>query len=157
MILLTNPLQQWSGNKLYEIIMTMNSKISYLIILFLIILGLHLLGVFAGLYERQIPIDFPQHILAGVIFGLIWLRWLKPEARADFSKWIIFVSILGFVTLLGSLWEILEFVVWKLFPAFVNSFKFYSPTVGELLDDVVANLIGGVLVGLYAVRKKDHN
>jgi len=133
----------------------MKSKISNLIILTLVILTLHLIGVFAGLYERQIHIDIPQHILAGVMFGLVWLWWLKPETRADFSKWLIVVSTLGFTALIGAAWEILEFVVWKLLPTFANGFKFYSPTVGELLGDIVANLIGGFMIGFYAVRKKD--
>ena len=121
----------------------------------MIILGLHLTGIFAGLYESQIRIDFPQHVLAGVLFGLTWLWWLKPENKIDISKWLIIISTLGFAALLGSLWEILEFAVWKSLPAFANSFKFYSPTVGELLGDVIANLIGSLLVGLYAIRKKN--
>ena len=131
----------------------MNSKTFQLIILALIITGLHLAGIFLGLYERQIPVDVPQHVLAGVAFALVWLWWLKPEHKAGLSKGLVFVSILGFATLLGVAWEVLEFVVWKLFPTFAGGFKFYSPTVGELLGDVLANTAGSVLSGFFVLRK----
>ena len=131
----------------------MRNRISYLVLLASVVLSLHLIGIFAGLYENHIRIDVIQHILAGVIFGTIWLWWLKPE-NINISKTLIFISTVSFVALGSVLWEVLEFATSSLLPSFASSFKFYSPTVGELLSDVASGLVGGVSVGMYAVLRK---
>lgn len=129
----------------------MKSKISHIIFLLLIILALHLIGIFGGLYERGIEIDMPQHILGGVVLGLIWLHLLS---ETNFSRPIILISTIGFVAFVAVAWEVLEFTAWKIFPVFADSFKFYSPTVTDLLGDETSNLVGGILTALYTIRKK---
>ena len=131
----------------------MRSVIHYIIILILIILTLHLIGIFANLYEQGIQIDIPQHILGGIILGIIWLKVINLQFHFSLQKTVIFISISSFVIFVGFLWEILEFIVWQLFPNFANSFKFYSPTVQDLLSDMISNLIGGLVVAFYAIQK----
>ena len=132
----------------------MDLKIPHLIIAAAIILSLHLVGVFAGLYDSGTLIDVPQHVLGGAVLGAIWLSLLKLEEKNCLSKSLVLVSTLGFAVLGSVGWEVLEFVLWNLFPSFANSFKLYSPTVGELLVDVASGLFGGLLVGLYAYKKE---
>jgi len=130
----------------------MKSKIFIIILLALLILIVHLIAVFAGLYG-VIPIDIPQHIIAGMIFGLIYFWWLSTYKKEILSKPLIFISIVSFAVFGSVIWEILEFSVWKLFPVFANNFKFFSPTVLDLLVDVISGLIGGVIIGIYATKK----
>ena len=132
----------------------MKFKIFYVVVLFLVISTLHFVGVFAGLYENNVRIDIPQHFLAGVAFGVIWIWWMRTKDKKRLSGIIFFISILGFVALTAVAWEVLEFAVWNFLPSFANSFKFYSPTIAELLGDIMANLAGGVAIGMYAIRRR---
>lgn len=130
----------------------MKKEIIYIIFLTLVILGLHLIGIFVHLYDKQIPIDIPQHIIGGVIFGLIWILLLKKE-RLKLSNKIIFISTMSFAVFGSFLWEILEFVISNLFPYFSDTFKLYSPAISELLGDIGNGLIGGIIISFYSIKK----
>lgn len=131
----------------------MNFKIFHTGILLMVILVFHLFGIFGGLYEKGIEIDAPQHVLGGMFLASLWLSVLS-KSKLQISKPLIFISAVSFVALGAVVWEIFEFIVWKFFPVFASSFKFYSRTVNDLLGDQINNLLGGILVGFYAIRKK---
>ena len=121
---------------------------SLILILTLLISIFHFLGVFLGLYDKGIPIDVPQHILGGVIFGLIWIKYGLNNKKFKLLKLFIFITITSFAVLGSFIWEILEFMIWKTFPVFASNFKFYSPTVSEALSDIFGGFIGGILIAL---------
>ena len=118
---------------------------------------IHFIAVSVGLYEQPIIwIDKVLHVMAGVAVAMLWFWFLQRREKFSdgISKIILVGSVIGFVLLVALLWEIFEFAYWKGVPEWANKFKFYSPTIVDVLSDMVANLIGGVIFSILAVKKK---
>tara|TARA_Y100000310_G_C20465506_1_gene707436 strand:+ start:246 stop:644 length:399 start_codon:yes stop_codon:yes gene_type:complete len=131
----------------------MNKHIKTIIILVAIITILHIVSVVFGLYSKGIPLDKPQHILAGIVFGLIWI-WLLESRKAKLTKPIFIISTISFAVFGSFLWELFEFAILNLAPSFANNFKIYSPNLAEAITDIVSGLIGGAIIGFWMAYKK---
>lgn len=131
----------------------MKFRWSHAIILSAAIILMHAAGLLLGLYDQGIPIDVPQHLLAGVLFGIIWIGWIHAQ-NITLSDTMLFVSTISFVALLSVIWEVFEYLIWQLLPTVSELLKWRSTTVHDLIGDMVAALIGGVIIALYAVYKK---
>lgn len=120
--------------------------------------AIHFTAVSMGLYEQSVIwIDKVLHIMAGIAIAMSWFwimrRALKTPAE-NVPMLITISSTIGFVLLIGLFWEIFEFAYWKGAPEWANKFKFYSPTIVDVLSDMVSNLIGGIVFLVFVSRKK---
>lgn len=136
----------------------MKFPLYYVLVLFLIIIGLHFVANATGLYETKVVwFDNVLHTLAGISFGLFWLWILKeknPHASFTFSS----LSLVAFVLCTAFIWELLEWVFLKLFTSYAYSLSLYSPSLGEASADVISNVVGAfalILVIGYRGRQKD--
>ena len=119
---------------------------------------IHFTAVSVGLYEQSVIwIDKVLHVMAGVAIAMSWLwivRRVLKISLENIHTIIAISSIVGFVLLIALFWEIFEFAYWKGAPEWANKFKFYSPTIVDVLSDMVSNLIGGVVFSIFVSRKK---
>ena len=123
-----------------------------IIMLILAVLFIHIAAIFTGLYQGKVWIDIPQHIISGIMLGLIWLMFIKDAIR---NKMLVAVSIISFAVLGSFLWEIFEFVLLQLSPSLEETVKFYSRTLGDALSDMFYGFLGGVLVAMITLFKKN--
>lgn len=135
----------------------MKHKLLILVILFAIIFILYLLGVYGGFYSDGIYLDEIQHFLAGGMFGVFWLWLLDDRLKmAAPTGFILIATILGFSALAAVIWEFFEFALWRLVPVFATSYELYSPTIADLLGDILFSLVGAFLIGAYQLIKKKY-
>lgn len=130
----------------------MNAKKTVIssVLLLLSITFLHVMGLVTGMYARAVPIDVPQHILAGVFFAVVWFgiagRMLKTAPIL-----VTFFSLVAFSAFVGVLWEFFEYGMAQAYPVIAHDFALMSPVVGELLRDLLADMFGGVLFATYVI------
>jgi ABC-type multidrug transport system fused ATPase/permease subunit len=95
--------------------------------------------------------DIPMHILGGMWVALIF-KYLFLEKNNTSVKingfWANLILCLGFVVLIGVLWEFYEF--------FVDSILFaqYQQTLADTMKDLLDDMIGGAIVSAYYLIKK---
>ena len=135
----------------------MKINIKYLFFIILLIIIIHSLAIFLGLYNtKPVVIDIPQHFLAGIFFSLFFLMILEKKS-IDYlksSRLILFISLLG-VSLLGSfLWELLELILLNFFTKVAYELYTYSSTVSDSLTDMYAGVLGGLATYLYIIKKQ---
>ena len=135
----------------------MKINVKYLFLIILLIVIIHSLAIFLGLYStKPVIIDLPQHFLAGIFFSLLFLMILEKRS-VDYlksSRLILFISILG-VSLLGSfLWELLELVLLNFFTKAAYELYAYSPTISDSLTDMLAGVLGGLATYLYIIKNR---
>src|SRR3989344_1282183 len=127
----------------------MQIKPIYFITLLVLMGLLHLFANFIGLYEQKIIwIDKVLHIMAGVGAAKLWIWLLQTRFKISLDsihRAISVSSILGFVLCAAVLWEVFEFAFWTAVPTYALAFNLYSPTVFDVLSDIMTNLIGAIL------------
>ena len=119
---------------------------------------IHFTAVSIGLYEQSVIwIDKVLHVMAGVAIAMSWF-WIMQRALKtsveNVPTLITISSTIGFVLFIALFWEIFEFAYWKGVPEWANKFKFYSPTIVDVLSDMISNLVGGAAFSLFISRKK---
>lgn len=135
-----------------------NIKLLYIICLLAVMTVIHFTAVSVGLYEQSVIwIDKVLHIMAGIAIAMSWhwiMRRSLKTSTENVPMLITISSTIGFVLLIALFWEIFEFAYWKGVPEWANKFKFYSPTIVDVLSDMVSNLIGGIIFSIFVSRKK---
>lgn len=131
----------------------MKFRFKHIVILLMLMLGIHVFANLTGMYETEVIwIDKVLHVMAGVAIGMVWLIIAQKKFGSS-EKLINFMSLIGFVLLLALVWEIGEFIFWKGFPAYAKKLELFSPHVKDVVTDMTANLVGGVLLGFRILRK----
>lgn len=129
----------------------MTIKKSLLIIA--IVLGFHGLGLVLGLYQLMGQYDTIMHLLGGFAMGClglgIWQEGIEEvRFKGWFQKhlkwWLIPAVVLGFVSLIGILWELHEFILDVLFPAVIEELN-RQPDIPDTMMDFSMDLFGGVI------------
>ncbi|MBX4198727.1 hypothetical protein KW800_00375 [Candidatus Parcubacteria bacterium] len=97
-----------------------------------------------GWYSTYWFTDVILHIIAGVMFGFVWLVIARDSIQ---SRKLFFLTIILFTVFGGYLWEIWEFIGSVRNPDFALA---YVPSLADTLSDIAWGMLGGVLVGLWA-------
>lgn len=118
----------------------MKVRLRHLVLLFLLISLLHFLFAKQQWY-RFYGLDLALHFLGGIGFALGWL-WLNDllQRKVDYFSVIMFALFGSFI------WELYEFSVSSLLPKLAQTAAWYSPSVSDVLSDMFAGLIGGIVV-----------
>ena len=137
---------------------TIRSYMRKILIIFLaIIFGVHIPGLAFGWYYAIPWLDIPMHIAGGAWVGLLFCYIFSTRTRfADPGRKLPFLILgLGFVSLIGILWEFYEFLM------DIVIFKAYLPleAPGYILfdthTDFLNDLIGGAIaIGLFIFRAR---
>ena len=129
---------------------TMTLKKAFLIIA--IVLAFHFVGLAFDAYGVLEWYDIPMHIGGGfarAALGLaIWIEGVEDVTfKGWFQKhlkwWLVPGIVLGFVSLIGILWELHEFLLDVLFPRITG--MFHQPSIADTMMDFVMDLLGGVI------------
>jgi len=128
-------------------------KVRHVIGILVVMTLIHVIATLLGHYESDfIWIDKILHIMAGVAIGMFWL-WIiqhkfKKIKKDKYSKFLLVTSVIGFVLIVAFAWEIAEYAFWKNLPTYAQTLKLYSPSILDLVTDILANIVGGVIVTL---------
>ena len=118
-------------------------KIKHILYLVIPTIILHFIFNFYNLYDVA-RFDLILHILAGIVYGLIAIFSFQNK---NYNKKTFLILIILF-SLFGSiLWEITELGFLTYFKEYALLLDIYSPTLLESFTDILAGLIGGVIVG----------
>jgi len=132
-------------------------KLLHIALLLIVMTAIHFTAVSVGLYEQSVIwIDKVLHIMAGVAIAMSWLWIVRRALKISLENVPIIItisSIVGFVLLIALFWEIFEFAYWQGAPEWANKFKFYSPTIFDVLSDIGSNLVGAVVFSWLAIKK----
>ncbi|OGY64043.1 MAG: hypothetical protein A2214_00135 [Candidatus Harrisonbacteria bacterium RIFOXYA1_FULL_48_8] len=115
---------------------------------FFLIHGLNVLAMFFGLYVTFPWYDTVLHIGGGAWVALLCVWLYKNEKNP--------ILILGFVALIGVLWEFSEYLFLNDVMAWMFNEKSMPQTISDTLTDLFADLIGGS-VFLLLSRIKSQN
>ena len=121
--------------------------------IFLIVFIITILHIFAITFEfyktKIVWIDNLQHILAGIAVAMFSILIKRDNnKKINIAIWII-----GFVLIITVFWEIMEFLLWKLLPFYAQKFSLFSPTILEAFEDIISNLIGGLIFTILYTNK----
>ncbi len=130
----------------------MKIKSWYILVIFALVTILHISAISFGWYSGSVIwIDNVQHILSGIAFAMLFLLLYKKPTKK--KQTIIYIILFVFVT--SIIWELLEFTLLTLAPEYAKQFSLYSPTIVESSEDIISNMIGGVIFAiLYLINKK---
>mgnify|MGYP001613988574 FL=1 len=121
--------------------------------IFLIVFIITILYIFAITFEfyktKIVWVDNLQHILAGIAVAMFSILIKRDNnKKINIAIWII-----GFVLIITVFWEIMEFLLWKLLPFYAQKFSLFSPTILEAFEDIISNLIGGLIFTILYTNK----
>ncbi len=104
---------------------------------FFLVQGLNVLAMFFGLYAIFPWYDTVLHTMGGAWAALL-CGWLYKNEKNP-------ILIIGFVALIGLLWEFSEYLFLNDVMAWIFGNKNLPMTISDTLTDLFADLIGGSL------------
>lgn len=133
-----------------------------------------ILGDVANFYSRFAWWDTILHAISGVLMGIVGYAIINTFNRVDerrlrYSPLFVVVWIICFSVAVGTMWEIIEFVIDGLFglnsQEFLSSsgtFDMVQPRIGrdalwDTMVDLILDLLGAIvvaIVGYFDVRKQ---
>lgn len=126
------------------------------IYIILVVLGLHAIGLFFGLYGRFGWYDIPLHFGGGFAMGALGLAiWNQGIQEVKFKGWLakhlrwwlVPLFVLGFVAVIGIGWEWHEYLLDELFTSTIDGMQGFKrqPGIGDTMADFFFDLLGGAL------------
>lgn len=126
------------------------------LVMVLAILGVHILSVDQGWYISIKWIDIPLHIAGGawVALAFFYLQCRHVLLFSALPFLFSLIAVAGVVMLVGVAWEWFEFGFDYIF---VPEHAEWRAQLGlvDTMGDLLADLTGGVLVGVYFLLKKN--
>lgn len=109
------------------------------------------LGVMVNLYDKIWWWDLLMHLISGVVLGIIANAMLdRVQDGKKVEVLTRFLFVIGVATVGGILWEIYEFSVDSI--AGLDTQKVLFTGVSDTMEDVIANLIGSIVAGVYFAK-----
>ncbi len=114
-----------------------------------IVLLAHAIGLVFDLYELIEWYDVPMHAGGGFAMGALGLAiWnegieevrFKGALQRHLKWWLVPGIVLGFVALVGVLWEVHEWLL----DEFVGGGTLRQPDVADTMADFIFDLLGGI-------------
>ncbi len=132
-----------------------------ILILLVIIVALQLIASLNSWYYRFTWFDMPMHFLGGFWSALIFIYLNSRFNNADSQKlWFFVVLTLSFVSLVGVLWELSEYL-WNAITLNANQYFIDLAQAGlaqnglrDTLGDLLFDLIGGLGFFVFSVILK---
>ena len=115
------------------------------------------LGELHGFYLRFWWFDLFLHSFSAFIFGLvgfIWSYMLFYTKKIHAEAWFIAVFTVSLAMAVGSIWEIFEYAMDKVF-GFNMQKSGLDDTMGDLIVDLIGSSVVGALGYIYMRTKKD--
>ena len=126
----------------------MEIKLRHVIFILILITILHIsAGLFSWYETRIVWVDNLQHVLAGIAFAMLFLLIRRKNEHNVFL-------MIGFVLLIAMLWELFEFLFLQFLPFYAQKFSLYSPTFLEAGEDILSNVIGGIVFAIWNFGRK---
>jgi len=111
------------------------------------------LGSIASFYLHFKWWDSALHLYKGIFVGCVGITLIKvfirKSASEDISRWIIFLFVVSLAVTASILWEVYEF----LGDQFVTHTMQRGGNTDTMLD-LLAGLVGGLLVAIYGAMRK---
>ncbi len=124
-------------------------KLKHIFFLVIVTIFFHFIFNFYNLYSVA-KFDLILHVLAGIVYGLIAIFYFQKK----YNKRDILVKIILF-SLLGSiLWELIEYGFLIFFTKYALLLDIYSSSLLEALIDILAGLVGGIILSLVFWKSK---
>jgi len=123
-----------------------------------IVLLAHAVGLFFGLYDLISWYDIPMHVGGGFAMGALALAiWhegiedvtFKGALERHLKWWLVPAMVLGFVSLIGIVWELHEWLLDLVLP----SDALRQPDLPDTMMDFVNDLVGAA-AAIFIWRKK---
>lgn len=120
----------------------------------LLVLLIHTIALFSGVYEAYRWFDAPMHFSGGVAMAVLaleaWRRYVPAGAVQEGTLFSIpsiikVVAILGFVALVSIGWEWFEFLVDVFLSQTRGRFGLLQPSIQDTMGDFFLDLLGGGL------------
>lgn len=120
------------------------------------ILILHMVAIFQGWYLTLGWVDIVLHALGGawVMLAFFYVqRACAPALYGAVPRWVFLVLAVGFVMLIGVMWEWLEYGFDFLF---AREKAYWRAQLGlpDTMGDLLADLTGGLMVGVYGIFRR---
>ena len=110
---------------------------------------IHIYAINNGLYAGDVWIDMPLHFIGGFLAGMVgyWaMNFRLINEKLGELNLLTTCLILISVSLFGSfIWEIFEFGLLYCCESWARAGRLVSPTVPDLLSDMVLGVSGGIL------------
>jgi hypothetical protein len=129
--------------------MTRRGRWLLVITIAVVIVAMHAMSTLLGLYEEGLPVDKPQHFLGGAALGIVWLLIVEKSRSGTVQGGIFALGIVSFAVFGSFLWEVLEFLFSRAVPHLAQASKLYSPTVDDLIGDMLGGFFGGAAVAVW--------
>ncbi|MBU0614157.1 hypothetical protein KJ766_02655 [Patescibacteria group bacterium] len=96
-------------------------------------------------------VDIPMHFAGGFAMALLACAiWQNSNVKGDEYGVIYFIFIIGFVSLIGIVWEWHEFILDIIFrTSFGSSVQIHQPGVADTMADFAMDILGGIAVWLF--------
>ncbi|MDD4761610.1 MAG: hypothetical protein PHZ25_01105 [Candidatus Pacebacteria bacterium] len=119
-------------------------NIKFLATLFLVIVFTHVIGTWRDWYWNLSWLDIPMHFLGGFFIAVffLWIRKNLPFLVGKNNFFVDFIIILGFVALIGVLWEFFEYFL-DYFFANRGVMPLSQVSLQDTLGDLFFDLVGG--------------
>lgn len=130
-------------------------KLPILILLALITI-LHTVSVFWGWYDAGYPVDTIQHMIAGIVFVLVWKQGLL-HYKIILPPVLIVITSITFATSIGFVWEVLEAIFKYIFPSLAEASQLQSSTVEDVITDIGSSVLLATIYSLSIMQKKERS
>jgi len=112
--------------------------------LLIFILVFHIIASINSWYWTYAWLDMPMHFLGGFWVAMVFFNFINPKLQiTDYKLLITLILVLGFVILIGVLWEFFEFLC----DVFISS-KGYLEVAQQGIADTISDLFFDLLGGL---------
>jgi len=125
------------------------------------ILFIHILAIINSWYWIFTWLDMPMHFLGGFWLAMVFL-WILRKQNPKFIKLsnylIVGIMTLGFVILIGVLWEFFEFG----YDVLISSKGYFAAAqqgVADTMSDLFFDLLGGLaflIICKFYINKESH-
>jgi len=132
-----------------------------IIAIIMIMTIIHVFAIYYDLYSGDVWIDMPLHFVGGFLAGVVgyWAMSFRFIGE-KFGQLNLLATcfVLISISLFGSfIWEIFEFILLNCCESWARAGRLISPTVPDLLSDMVLGVTGGILfvvVLVFAAARK---
>ncbi len=120
----------------------------YILGLLILILVVHIFASIYYWYWTYPWLDMPMHFLGGFWLAMVYF-WLRQKIKNNTdspreSVLLIIIGCLGFIALIGVLWEFFEFLS-DVFIAAKGYIEVSQRGVGDTMGDLFFDLLGGLM------------
>jgi len=126
----------------------------YILVASVVLVVGNFIAVENGWYLGEKWVDIPLHIIGGLLLGLLWwwILYNTNMAKNIGSRLVVIASFLGFASIGNYVWELYEYLSWQYLAEALPAWELYSPTVGDVLSDMILATFGALVISLFYIK-----